>query len=272
MLVLVARTLDAHDHLAGSLRETRERCEGHGASVEVVVADLSDEASRGAVIPAAMERFGGRIDVLVNNAAAAIYTDITTFPLRRRRIVFEVNVHCPLDLMQAVTPSMTERGEGWIVKVSSAGARYEEGRRRPTGEPLPDSVRTHIGIYAASKAALNRLTVAYASALAGSGVRVNTVEPRAAVMSEGSVALLGDDLDGRAVSLAARSGLEQAAGQVIVHVERARDQDQRRALGGKTLGERRADPSTRAGDDDVPSTEPLHAANLSAAAGAGQRA
>jgi citronellol/citronellal dehydrogenase len=194
-LVLVARTLDVHDHLPGSLRETRARCEGYGASVEVVVADLSDDVSRAAVIPEALEFFDGRIDVLVNNAAAAIYADITTFPLRRRRIVFEVNVHGPLDLMQAATPQMTERGEGWIVNVSSAGARYEEGRRRPTGDPVPDAVRTDIGIYAASKAALNRLTVAYASALAGSGVRVNTVEPRATVMSEGSVALIGDDLD-----------------------------------------------------------------------------
>jgi NAD(P)-dependent dehydrogenase (short-subunit alcohol dehydrogenase family) len=97
--------------------------------------------------------------------------------------------------MQAVAPQMVEHGEGWIVNVSSAGARYEEGRRRPTGLPAPDSVRTDIGIYAASKAALNRLTVAYASALAGSGVRVNTVEPRAMVMSEGSVALVGDALD-----------------------------------------------------------------------------
>jgi NAD(P)-dependent dehydrogenase (short-subunit alcohol dehydrogenase family) len=194
-LVLVARTLDAHDHLPGSLRDTKARCEAHGASVEVVVADLSDDASRAAVIPAAMEFFDGRIDVLVNNAAAAIYADLTTYSLRRQRIVFEVNVHCPFELMQAVTPQMLARGEGWVVNLSSAGARYEEGRRRPTGVPLPDSVRTDIGVYAASKAALNRLTVAYAAALAGSGVRVNTVEPRATVMSEGSVTLIGDSLD-----------------------------------------------------------------------------
>jgi NAD(P)-dependent dehydrogenase (short-subunit alcohol dehydrogenase family) len=194
-LLLVARTLDAHDHLPGSLRETRERCERYGASVEVVVADLSDESSRAAVVPAAMEFFDGRIDVLVNNAAAAIYADITTFPIKRQRIVFEVNVHCPLELMRTVTPQMVERGEGWIVNVSSAGARYEEGRRRPTGVAIPDSVRTDIGVYAASKAALNRSTVAYAAALAGTGVRVNTVEPRAIVMSEGSVALVGDTLD-----------------------------------------------------------------------------
>jgi NAD(P)-dependent dehydrogenase (short-subunit alcohol dehydrogenase family) len=195
MLVLVARTLDAHDHLPGSLRETRERCEAHGASVEIVVADLSDESSRAAIVPAAIEFFDGRVDVLINNAAAAIYADITTYPLRRERVVFEVNVHCPLELMRAVTPQMVERGEGWIVNVSSAGARYEEGRRRPRGVPAPDSIRPDIGTYAASKAALNRATVAYAAALAGTGVRVNTVEPRAAVMSEGSIALIGDAFD-----------------------------------------------------------------------------
>jgi len=194
-LVLVARTLDAHDHLTGSLRETRARCERHGAPVETLVADLSDEASRSHVIPAALEHFGGRIDVLVNNAAAAIYAEIERFPLRRRRILFEVNVHCPVDLMQAVIPQMKARGEGWIVNVSSAGARYEEGRRRPLELPVPDAIRTDIGMYAASKAALNRATVAFASALAGSGVRVNSVEPRSAVLSEGTMALVGDDLD-----------------------------------------------------------------------------
>jgi NAD(P)-dependent dehydrogenase (short-subunit alcohol dehydrogenase family) len=185
-LVLVARTLDAHDHLPGSLRETRERCERHGASVEVVVADLSDESSRAAVIPAAMTFFDGRIDVLVNNAAAAIYADITTYPLRRQRIVFEVNVHCPLELMQAVAPQMVEHGEGWIVNVSSASAKLSEGPpfRR-------EGVALTLGIYGASKAALNRETNCLAAELHGTGVRINTIEPRAAVMSEGANELVG---------------------------------------------------------------------------------
>ena len=47
-------------------------------------------------------------------------------------------------------------------------------------------------IYGASKAALNRLTQGLAVELRGTGVRVNTVEPRAAVMSEGATALIGD--------------------------------------------------------------------------------
>jgi citronellol/citronellal dehydrogenase len=194
-LVLVARTVDTHDHLPGSLNETVRRCERFGRAVKAIAADLSDEESRAAIVPAALEHFDGRIDVLVNNAAAAIYADVLSFPLRRRRIMFEVNAHGPMDLMQAVTPTMRDRGEGWIVNVSSSSARYEEGRRRPSGPALVDPIRADIGTYAASKAALNRLTVAYASALAGSGIRVNCVEPRAAVMSEGSLALVGDDLD-----------------------------------------------------------------------------
>jgi len=52
-----------------------------------------------------------------------------------------------------------------------------------------------LGIYGASKAALNRLTNALAEELWGTGVRVNTVEPRAAVHSEGADAHLGDALD-----------------------------------------------------------------------------
>jgi short-subunit dehydrogenase len=63
-LVLVARTLDAHDHLPGSLRETRSRCEAHGAAVEIVVADLSDDESRAGVTPDRVrgERFNAAFD------------------------------------------------------------------------------------------------------------------------------------------------------------------------------------------------------------------
>jgi len=49
--------------------------------------------------------------------------------------------------------------------------------------------------YGASKAALNRLMNALAAELAGTGVRINTVEPRAAVMSEGAEVLVGVSLD-----------------------------------------------------------------------------
>jgi NAD(P)-dependent dehydrogenase (short-subunit alcohol dehydrogenase family) len=188
-LFLVARTLDAHDHLAGSLNETAARCREHGATVEVMTADLADAESRAAIVPRALACFGGRLDVLVNNAAAAIYQPILDYPLRRRRLTFEVNVHAPADLAQAAIPAMRERGEGWIVNLSSASALYERGRPSSL-----DAAWSQIGVYGASKAALNRMTVAFAAELAGSGIRVNTIEPRAAVLSEGADALVGSQL------------------------------------------------------------------------------
>ena len=45
--------------------------------------------------------------MLVNNGAAAVYQSTLEYPLRRRRMMFEVNVQAPIDLTQAVVPGMT---------------------------------------------------------------------------------------------------------------------------------------------------------------------
>jgi NAD(P)-dependent dehydrogenase (short-subunit alcohol dehydrogenase family) len=82
---------------------------------------------------------------------------------------------------------MRERGQGWVVNVSSATARHAAGPPFRT-----DGVASVVGIYGASKAALNRATNAFAVELYGTGIRINTVEPRAAVMSEGAEALVGN--------------------------------------------------------------------------------
>jgi citronellol/citronellal dehydrogenase len=188
-VVITARTLDRHDHLTGSLKETAARIAVYGTSVGTVVADLTDEADRARIIPEAVAALGGPIEILVNNAAAAIYQPLIDFPVKRRRIIFEANVHAPLDLAQAVIPAMRDAGEGWIVNVSSGAARLW------TGPPFDTGVQgTTLTVYGASKAALNKITSGLAAELYGTGVRVNTVEPRAAVLSEGATELVGNTL------------------------------------------------------------------------------
>ena len=185
-VAIVARTVDAHPTLPGSLNETAARLREYGNPVAVVAADLTDGDDRARIVPAAGEQLGGPIDILVNNAAAAMYAQPSEMPLKRRRITFEVNVHAPLDLAHAVLPTMLERGEGWIVNVSSATAKLS------VGPPFRmEGLAATTGMYGASKAALNRETNALAHELWGRGVRVNTVEPRAAVMSEGAEILAG---------------------------------------------------------------------------------
>ena len=188
-VVITARTLDKHDHLAGSLQETATRLAGYGTKVHIVVADLTDEESRQHIVPEAAEKLGGHVEILVNNAAAAIYQPLADFPLRRRKVIFEANVHATLDLAQAAIPAMQAAGEGWIVNLSSGSAKHW------TGPPFEMGAQgSTLTIYGASKAALNRITNGLGAELHGTGIRVNTVEPRAAVLSEGAAILVGASL------------------------------------------------------------------------------
>ncbi len=126
-VAIVARTATQHDHLAGSLAETAERLAAYGNDVVVVVADLTDPDDRARIVPEAVDGLGGPIEILVNNAAAAIYAPLREMPLKRRRIIFEANVHAPLDLANDVLPAMVDAGRGWIVTLSSAAARRTKG-------------------------------------------------------------------------------------------------------------------------------------------------
>jgi NAD(P)-dependent dehydrogenase (short-subunit alcohol dehydrogenase family) len=75
-VAITARTLTVHDHLAGSLEDTAHRIREYGTTVAMVVADLTDERDRLRIVPEAASMLGGPIDILVNNAAAAIYQPV----------------------------------------------------------------------------------------------------------------------------------------------------------------------------------------------------
>ncbi|MGR7000545.1 SDR family NAD(P)-dependent oxidoreductase [Yinghuangia aomiensis] len=186
-VAIVARTVDAADaYLPGTLGDTADELRRFGGRVVVIQADLADEADRDRVVPEAVAGLGGPIDVLVNNAAVALYGTVADYPLKRMRLMYELNCVAPLHLAQAVIPAMTARGEGWIVNVSSGTARHWPGPPFQLG-----GTGTGTTVYGASKAALNRVNNGLAAELHGSGIRVNTVEPRAAVLSEGARDLVG---------------------------------------------------------------------------------
>ena len=189
-VAIVARTLDEGDAaLTGSLTTTAEKLRRYGGNIAVIVADLADEESRSTIVQRATSMLGGHPDIVVNNAAAAKYLPLADFPLKRRRLLYEINVHAPLDNAQAAIPAMRAAGEGWIINVSSATAHHWPGPPFPLG-----SQGTTLTVYGSSKAALNRITNGLGAELDGTGIRVNSIEPRAAVLSEGATSLVGATL------------------------------------------------------------------------------
>ncbi|MFM8304863.1 MAG: SDR family NAD(P)-dependent oxidoreductase [Actinomycetota bacterium] len=186
-VAVTARTADAHPHLEGSLRDTVATIEAAGGRAVAVVADLADGDDRARIVPEA-EAALGPVNILVNNAAAAFYLPTPEISLKRRRVMYELNVHAPVDLAQAVIPGMRLKSAGWIVNVSSVTSRH------PVGPPFPpdQQVGAVAATYGSSKAALERYTTGLASECYADGIAVNAVAPVAAVRTPGADALVAD--------------------------------------------------------------------------------
>jgi NAD(P)-dependent dehydrogenase (short-subunit alcohol dehydrogenase family) len=154
-LVLVAR-----DELA--LQAVAREATALGASVEIVVGDVSSDSVRDRIRSQA-ERRGG-VDVLVNNAAVLGPTPLP--PLLESRPedlerVYRVNVVAPVALTAALLPWLTARG-ALVVNLSSDAA--------VGGYP-------GWGNYGASKAALDLASLTLAHELGSRGISVVAVDP-----------------------------------------------------------------------------------------------
>ena len=129
-----------------------------------VYGDVSSERDADAMVREVLDRYG-RIDVLVNNAAAPHGDDrvpIDRLSLEAWERVMSVNIRGVFLMTRRVVAPMREQGWGRIVNVSSAITRH----------PLPDRVA-----YTASKAAVLGLTQALAVEVAAAGITVNAVGP-----------------------------------------------------------------------------------------------
>jgi citronellol/citronellal dehydrogenase len=185
-------TLDASPTLPGTLNDVVASIKAHGTKAVAIRADLTDDDARARVVPA-VEATLGPVDILVNNAAAAFYAPTADLNLRRRRLLFELNVHALVDLAQQVIPSMRAQRRGWIVNISSATSRH------PKGPPFDPGIKLGATstMYGATKAALERITTGLAAEVYDDGIAVNSVAPVAAVRTPGAEAHLGRLLDDR---------------------------------------------------------------------------
>jgi len=141
-------------------------CARAGAPALALRADVAEEAAVEAMF-AEVDRWGGGLDVLVNNAGILRpQMRLDEMTAQRWRAVFDVNVIGAFLCARAAVRRMSTRfgGRGGaIVNVSSAASYL--------GSP-----EEYVD-YAASKAALDTMTLGLGKEVAAEGVRVNAVRP-----------------------------------------------------------------------------------------------
>ncbi len=133
-----------------------------GERAAVLAGDIASGETVRSLVAEALERFG-RLDILINNAAAAYSTRFEQISEEEWRRAVDVNLTAAFLLIQAAVPAMKAARYGRVVNLSSTAGK---------------SVSTLGGAhYTASKAGLLGLTRAAAKELGSHGITVNAVCP-----------------------------------------------------------------------------------------------
>lgn len=155
-----------------------------GADAHAIQLDVTDPASVAAAVERVRTEFG-RLDLLVNNAAIShagapgrtleeiIETGrASVVSLDEVRAVWETNVFGVIAVTQAMLPFLRQAPAARIVNVSS-----NVGSLALNADPGFAYRNVFTPGYAASKTALNAITLAFAIDLEGSNIKVNAVSP-----------------------------------------------------------------------------------------------
>lgn len=127
----------------------------------VLQLDVTDKKASFEAVSKAKSHFGA-IDVLINNAGYGHFGAIEELEEQEIRTQFETNVLGLIWLTQAVIPIMRKQKSGHIIQLSSV---------------LGVIALPTLGIYSASKFAVEGLTESLAAEVAGFGIKVTLVEP-----------------------------------------------------------------------------------------------
>ena len=128
--------------------------------IDVGGVDLSDAAQAQTAIDAAAAHFGG-IDVLINIAGAFAFETVADSDTKTWQRLHAINLMTAVNASRAAIPYLVKSRAGRVVNIGALGAL---------------SAGAGMGPYAASKAAVHRLTEAMAAELKGK-VTVNAVLP-----------------------------------------------------------------------------------------------
>src|SRR4051812_49242714 len=156
--------LERGDRVAATARRPEtlaDLADRYGDLVLPLALDVADKAAIDAAVKRAHEHFG-RLDVVVNNAGYGLFGTIEEVSEEQARAQLETNLFGALWVTKAALPILREQGSGHIIQVSSIGGV----------NAFPG-----IGLYHASKWALEGFTQSLAAEVRGFGIHVTLIEP-----------------------------------------------------------------------------------------------
>lgn len=161
---LAKQVFASGNRVIGTLRDEAQRTAFDALNPSLargVLLDVTEERAVQRVVEETVSQYGP-IDVLVNNAGYGLEGAIEETSLTQARHQFEVNFFGVLALIKAVLPGMRKQRSGHVINISSVGGLL---------------AYPGVGIYNASKHALEGLTDSLAQEVAHLGIRVTAVEP-----------------------------------------------------------------------------------------------
>ena len=162
--VWVEAALERGDRVVATARDAAALdglVEAYGDRVLALPLDVTDRDAAFRTVAEAKE-FLGSLDVVVNNAGYGLFGMVEEITEEQARAQLETNVFGALWVTQAAVAIMREQGSGHIVQVSSIGGVHA----------FPG-----LGLYHASKWALEGLSQSLAQEVAGFGIHVTLIEP-----------------------------------------------------------------------------------------------
>jgi NAD(P)-dependent dehydrogenase (short-subunit alcohol dehydrogenase family) len=162
--------------------------------------DVTKLTEIAAAVAQAVDTFG-RIDVVVNNAGYGVFGTVEEISSEMAQQQFDTNFFGALQVTQAILPTLRHQRSGHVINISSVGGFI--------GFP-------GVGIYSASKFALEGISEALAQEVAPLGIKVTIVEPGAF-----RTAFVGNIVGGEQVAAD-----YQATGGQVINLIRSIDQQQ----------------------------------------------
>jgi NAD(P)-dependent dehydrogenase (short-subunit alcohol dehydrogenase family) len=156
--------LERGDKVAATARDTAtldDLAQKYGDALLPIRLDVTDRDADFAAVKQAHDHFG-RLDIVVNNAGYGHFGFIEEITEQEARDQIETNVFGALWITQAALPYLRAQRSGHIIQVSSIGGVV---------------AFQNVGIYHASKWALEGFSQALAQEVAPFGVHVTLIEP-----------------------------------------------------------------------------------------------